>query len=226
MSGLSPAAPPAAPPRWMFQLVAALVVLYVVLDLIAQLLPPHYNAISQAESDLAVGPYGYVMTINFVNRGVLSLLFVYAFVGTVAAEGVGGARYRTGVALVAVWGVGALLLAAFPTDVPATPISGHGAIHLVVALIAFVAGAVGITVLARHFAESKTLRPWGGWALPLAALSLLLCVGTVGLEFVAPHLSGRIGGLTERLFLGVVLLWIFLVSVALSRAPRAAANPG
>jgi len=33
------------------------VVLYLVLDAIAQVLPPHYNPLSQAESDLAVGPY-------------------------------------------------------------------------------------------------------------------------------------------------------------------------
>ncbi|HEY7356765.1 MAG TPA: DUF998 domain-containing protein, partial [Ktedonobacterales bacterium] len=42
------------------------IALYVVLDVIAQLLPPHYNPISQAESDLAVGPYGWIMAINFV----------------------------------------------------------------------------------------------------------------------------------------------------------------
>lgn len=49
------------------------IVVYVVIDVIAQLLPPHYNAIIQAESDLAVGPYGFLMTINFVIRGLLSL---------------------------------------------------------------------------------------------------------------------------------------------------------
>ena len=42
------------------------IVVYVIIDVIAQLLPPHYNAIIQAESDLAVGPYGFLMTINFV----------------------------------------------------------------------------------------------------------------------------------------------------------------
>lgn len=35
------------------------IALYVVIDVITQLLPPHYNPISQAESNLAVGPYGY-----------------------------------------------------------------------------------------------------------------------------------------------------------------------
>jgi hypothetical membrane protein len=55
--------------------------LYVALDIIAQALPPHYSPISQAESDLAVRPYGYVMSINFIVRGLLSLTAVLALRG-------------------------------------------------------------------------------------------------------------------------------------------------
>ena len=55
--------------RQVFITVDVLIVLYIVLDAIAQALPPHYSPISQAESLLAVGPYGYIMTINFLNRG-------------------------------------------------------------------------------------------------------------------------------------------------------------
>ena len=56
--------------------------------MVAQLLPPHYSPISQAESDLAVGKFGFIMTINFLNRGVLSLLFIYAFLRTLDFAGV------------------------------------------------------------------------------------------------------------------------------------------
>ena len=69
--------------KQLFWIVIAGIVLYVILDIIAQLLPPHYNPISQAESDLAVGPYGYIMTINFLVRGAFSLVFIYAFEGAV-----------------------------------------------------------------------------------------------------------------------------------------------
>jgi hypothetical protein len=34
----------------------ALVALYVLIDIVLQLLPPHYSVVSDAESDLAVGP--------------------------------------------------------------------------------------------------------------------------------------------------------------------------
>ncbi len=207
--------------RRMFWLVVLGVALYVVLDAVAQLLPPHYSPISQAESDLAVGPYGFVMTINFVNRGLLSLLFLVALARTLEATGARWAQARAGFLLLGVWGVGALLLAAFPTDVPATPVSWHGAIHLVVAVIAFLAGAFGCLLLGRKFADFPVTRSAAGLAGALGVLSVLLCVVDLGLSFVAPHLDARIGGLTERIFLGSVLLWIAGVSWHLARSEAA-----
>ena len=223
----APAAVPGVPSdaRRDFALVAIGVVLYVVLDAVAQLLPPHYNPISQAESDLAVGPYGFVMTINFVLRGLLSLLFLVGLARTIESAGGRWTQYRGGFVLLGVWGVGALLLAAFPTDVPATPVSWHGAIHLVVALIAFLAGAFGILLLALRFGENRTLAPAREWAVALGALSVVLCLLELGLPFAAPHLADRIGGLTERLFLGSVLLWILLVALFLRASPGRIATP-
>jgi hypothetical protein len=230
VNDLSSGGPPSSPDvpaaaRRQFQIVALGVLLYVVLDVVAQLLPPHYSPISQAESDLAVGPYGFVMTINFVNRGLLSLLFLVALARTISSVGGRWTQFRTGFVLVGVWGVGALLLAAFPTDVPATPVSWHGAIHLVVAVIAFFAGAFGVYFLASRFELDRLLAPARSWAVPLGLVSILLCFVDIGLPFVAPHLAGRVGGLTERLFLGSVLLWIFGVSLYLARRPARAPHP-
>lgn len=187
-----------------------LIAVYVVLDVVAQLLPPHYDAISQAESDLAVGPYGYVMTLNFVVRGVLSLSFL---VGLSAATTL-GTRSRLGVALMAVWGVGAFVLAASPTDISATETTAHGKLHLLVAFLAFLAAAAGELLLSRHFPEEPRLRPIAGGAQLLAALGavsvVLLFVGA-GVPFLLHHAFG----LLERIFLGFVLAWILVVSVYL-----------
>ncbi len=124
----------------LFWIVILGIALYVVLDVIAQLLPPHYSPISQAEIDLAVGNFRFIMTINFLNRGLLSLLFIFAFLRTLDYAGVARSQFRTGTYLLGAWAVGAFLLAKFPTDVPSTPISWHGAIHLAVAIIAFIGG--------------------------------------------------------------------------------------
>ncbi len=191
------------------------VVAYLILDIVAQSLPPHYNPITQAESDLAVGPYGFIMTINFLNRGALSLEFLFAFLATVRLAGVEASRMRVGKFLFGVWSVGAILLAFFPTDVPATPVSWHGAIHLVVAILAFLGGAFGALVLSLNLRGSPKLEAIRRFALPIAAISVILCL----LDLLAPHhLAANYGGLIERLFLGSVLVWVASISVYMLRS--------
>lgn len=188
------------------------IVIYLILDVLVQGLPPHYNWISQAESDLAVGPYGYIMTINFVNRGLLSLAFLFAFIGTIRLTGEKFSQYRAGVFLLGTWSIGALLLATFPTDVPATPISWHGAIHLVVAVIAFLTGAFGALILSLRMSGNKTLRNLRRFALPISALAVVFCLLELLAPFVTPHLAAHFGGFFERLFLGTLLIWIATIS--------------
>jgi Protein of unknown function (DUF998) len=210
--------------RW-FAVSAALVALYLVLDVIAQLLPPHYSPITQAESDLAVGPYGAVMAVNFVVRGLLTLAFLNGLRLTIVAENGAWSRYRRGVGAFLVWGVGAFLLAIFPTDVPATPISWHGAIHLVVAVLAFIGGALGTYWTATRFGTSPTFRRAAGWTTALAGVTIVLLVVELLGGLADRHLAGEVGGLLERLFLGSVLLWLFLVSVYALRAGRSTLSP-
>jgi hypothetical membrane protein len=200
------------------------VVLYVVLDAVAQSLPPHYNPISQAESDLAVGPYGYVMTLNFINRGILSLCFLFGLFLTANSSDTTGQRFRRGGYLFAMWSVGALLLAAFPTDVPATPVSWHGAIHLIVAVLAFLGGAFGALYLSLGMAGNRPLMGVRGVALPLAYLSVVLCLVQLLGAFLLPHLSSDYGGLIERLFLGSVLFWVAAASLMVLRSPGVTAK--
>lgn len=208
--------------RALFAIAVVGVVLYVVLDMVAQSLPPYYNPVSQPESDLAVGPYGYIMTLNFINRGVLSLCFLFALALMANASDVMGPSFRRGGYLFAVWSVGALLLAAFPTDIPATPVSWHGAVHLAVAIAAFFGGAFGALYVSLGMAGNRAIEKAGSVAVPLAGLSVLLCVAEIlGAPFL-PGFYAHYGGLVERLFLGSVLLWILVVSLRLVFGPPAA----
>ena len=152
------------------------------------------------------------MTLNFLNRAVLSLLFIYAFLRTLDLVGVTRSQFRTGTYLFSVWAVGAVLLAAFPTDVPATPVSWHGGIHLVVATIAFIGGAFGTIAISQKLWRNREFQDLNRLATPLSIIVIVLWVIEFGLPFLFPHLNSRVGGLTERLFLGSVLLWIGIVS--------------
>ena len=91
---------------WLARLTIAGIVLYLILDVIAQLLPPHYSPIHQAESDLAVGRYGYVMTINFVVRGFLSFALLFSLTHELPLR----AHSRFGQLALGIWATGAFLL--------------------------------------------------------------------------------------------------------------------
>lgn len=213
--------------RLLFACAVAGLVLYVILDAVAQSLPPHYSPVSQAESDLAVGPYGYIMTLNFINRGIFSLCFLFGLLLTIYGPDTPGPRFRRGACAFAVWSVGALLLAAFPADVPATTVSWHGALHLLVAILAFVGGALGALYISMGMARSGTSARVRRVAVPLASLVVALCLVELLGPAAAPAFFSENGGLVERLFLGSVILWVGAVSalVLTARSKPMAAEP-
>ncbi|MGD0645194.1 MAG: DUF998 domain-containing protein, partial [Candidatus Bathyarchaeia archaeon] len=168
---------------------------------------------------------GYIMTINFLNRGLLSLEFLFAFLGTVRLTEGNIAKYRRGFFLLGTWSVGALLLAIFPTDVPATPISWHGAIHLGVAALAFLTGAFGALALSLKMGGNPTLQKVRQFALPIAAMAIVFCLLELLTPFFTPHLAAHFGGLLERIFLGTILAWIAAISAYLLRHEPKTVNP-
>jgi uncharacterized protein DUF998 len=188
------------------------VILYAALDALAQSLPPHYSPLSQAESDLAVGPYGYIMAVNFINRGVLSFLFLLGFARAVKPL----AEYKRGYFLIGVWAFGSMILAAFPTDVSGSP-TIHGAIHLAVALIAFLGGVFGELALSKSMSGDHALAGVGRYASWIAILAFI----SLAALFLGPSLASRvypsISGLVERVFIGLVLVWMLAVSSMMMR---------
>lgn len=189
------------------------IALYVILDVIAQILSP-YNPLRQAESDLAVGfSFSWLMTINFVIRGLLSFALIAGLVKGMTVAG----RSRAGLILLGVWAVGALLLAVFPTDLAGERVTRHGAIHLLVAVIAFLCVAVGEIILSWQFAADARWRSLARPARILAVLTLIACLLTLG-DAAIPGLK-HIPGFTERLFLGLALLWMLVVAFRLRSLP-------
>ena len=192
--------------RQPFVIVDVLIILYVVLDAIAQVLPPHYSPISQAESLLAVGPYGYIMTVNFLNRGVFSLLFVYALVQILTMLGENWRSYRVGLHAIGIWGVGALLLAGFPA-------TGHTlGIHIVIGIIVFIAAPLGELSISLKLGRVKALASVKKIALVIAVLGVLFMVFYWGVLPFLHHLKSSYGGFFERLLIGSVILWMGIMS--------------
>jgi hypothetical protein len=86
------------------------IVAYVLLNVIAQLLPPHYSPLSQAISDLALGPYGWLLAVIFLLYSVLSLAFLLGYLWGTSKAG----RSRVGMIFLAIWGVLPGVLAFLP----------------------------------------------------------------------------------------------------------------
>ena len=212
MAAIGPSASATDRARLCFRATIVGIGLYVILDVAAQSLPPHYSPMSQAESDLAVGPYGYVMAVNFVNRGLFSLVFLLGLMEGLPSK----SGFRSGYILLGVWAIGALILAVAPTDV-GTPATFHGVVHILVATLAFFGAAFGTLSLSRAFGRDPALKNVARYGIPLSILVLAALLSLYGGPLVLPHVAARVGGLVERAFIGLVLVWMLAVSALMLR---------
>jgi hypothetical membrane protein len=197
------------------------VAFYVSIDVLLAFLRPGYSLLYNAESDYGHGgPWAWLMDLNFLLRCALSL----AAAGAIAKSAEPGGRIRTGLALLAAWAVCSGLLAFFPDNLEGQPVHGSGVVHIALALIAFPCVAVAAIVITAHLRLDPRWRGRFGLLLTVAIAGavVLLVLGTAGHKHAhAP------GGLYERVFLGLELLWIALAAahVALMRSPGRPARP-
>jgi hypothetical protein len=99
-------------------------------------------------------------------------------------------------------------------------VTAHGAIHLVVATLAFIAGVVGEALIAARLGADlrwAPLRPALLIITVAAAVALLVLFGGNG--HAVARLTGPVFGLVERVFIGLVLLWMLVAAVRLTRLP-------
>lgn len=109
-----PHRPPAAgtPRPGLLYCGAAAALLFHALVLVQALLRPGYDLVRLPLSLLALGPWGWVQTLNFLMTG---LLLVGLAVGTRHAQG-SGPRPLVGGVLLAFYGVGMVVAALYPSD--------------------------------------------------------------------------------------------------------------
>ena len=188
----------------------ALVLLYVLIDVVLQFLPPHYSVLSDAESDLAVGPFGGAMNLNFLARAVMSGCVVVAVALTAPAS-----RLRSaGSVLLTLAGLCSAALVFFPTDVNRpgefgmAPRTTVGLVHVVFATSGFLAVLLAMALLTRWIGRPRAVRGF-------------FVVALVGLGLLAASLAvcAQVVGLTERLCLVGILGWTFALCWRLRSSP-------
>ncbi len=193
-------------------LVVGGVLLYVAIDVALVPLRPQFSVLHSAESDYGSrGSWAWLMDLNFLLRCALSLAAVRAI-----ALAAGRSRgLRGALTLLVVWALASGLLAFFPDDPAGTRLTRSGEIHLVVALVAFLAVVAGTIVGSRALRREPLWRPL---AVPLAVIStaallLFLVLGAVGFG------AHSLGGLDEKLFLGLELLWLVVACFPIALGP-------
>jgi len=187
------------------------VVVYVGIDIALAFLRPRYSLLYNAESDYGRGPWYWLMDLNFLLRCALSL----ALAGALARSFPG--RARGGLALLVTWAVCSGLLAFSADDPKGYPATASGRIHLVLAFIAFTCMAAAAIVISVNLRSGPSSIAPSSIALPLsiAGGAAYLLLGVAARHRHAP------GGLYERIFLGLELLWIAVVAarIATGRIP-------
>lgn len=176
-----------------------------------------YGLIGDSIGELALGSFGFVQTAAFVVAGLGTLGLAFAL--RVLLRGLRGARL--GSLLVAIYGVGAILLAIFPTDridrpADVTSLSTIGTIHLVVAWISF------LCIISGMFVLTGTLSRVSAWR-SFSRRSVVLPAGGMALLFA--QTQGPRIGLMQRLLVGAIAAWLVLVASkvhsAATRGPQA-----
>jgi hypothetical membrane protein len=213
-------APSRAKPLARFTLAG--IAVYVAIDVLLAFLRPSYSLLYNAESDYGRGPWYWVMDLNFLLRCALSLALASALYQTLRRDArTPDARTRWGLALLVTWAICSGLLAFFADDPKGTPQHGSGVVHLVLAIIAFIAIAVGAILISASLMSDPAWRPAAPALLAISIAAALACLllGGANKHHHAP------GGLYERIFLGLELLWIAVAALAITRRARGPSDP-
>jgi hypothetical protein len=173
----------------------------------AWLLPAisEYHLVGDNISELAIGQYGFVQTLAFVTSGLGVLALAYGIHRLTA--GIRGSLL--GSVFIAIYGVGALVVAIFPTDridskADVWTQSTTGWIHSITAFVAYLSVITGMLVLTWTFARDMRWRS-------LVVGSALLAGAALALLFVQSE--GPWVGLMQRLMITAISGWLILVAL-------------
>ena len=167
-------------------------------------IPSEFSFTGDNISELVLGDFGVVQTIAFVVGGVGTLCLAYALWKLTT-----GTLSRIGSVCVAIYGVGALLVALFPTDRidssdDVASMSGVGAIHSGVALVAFLSMVLGMVLLTWAFAKRAQWRPVAFWSGLFA---------TAGFSLLWMQQESEWVGLMQRMMVTVIAAWMVVVAL-------------
>jgi len=195
-------------PRRLAEVAVACFGYFSVVLVLLHVLRPDYTPIDHMISDYAVGRLGWVMTTAFVAlaAGCLTLGLGMAVAGPRSWLA------RAAVLLLWVATVGLLVTATFPTDLETAATTTTGNIHTASFLVNVLSMILCALLFAVSFHQSDDWRGyrWTGLVLALALLAAFIA------QFLTLH-RGAPYGLTNRLFVAVLMVWFVATAIQLRR---------
>ncbi|MFI6865375.1 DUF998 domain-containing protein [Nocardia sp. NPDC050406] len=198
--------------------IAPLLNIVVVLTLGA--IRPDYNPWVVPDSNLELGPGGWMQITNYIVTGVLLLAFAL------------GVRQRLRTGRGSTWGpillgiygltfvaIGPILpdpSLGYPPGEP-TELTVHGAVHSLLGLVQFTSLTVACFVLARYDGALEKR----GWRWYSVTTALVVAISYVAFALIAKLWDGGPAGLIERIGIFAGGLWVVALAIRLLRGPAA-----
>jgi hypothetical protein len=183
--------------------------IFVLAILILLFLPTGVNPMISGISFYALTRYGYLLTLAIFSVGVSGIMLALALWPVMPST-----AGRIGVLLLIAWGLVTLLAGVFPLDPPGAPPTLSGRIHNMAGMsfLLFTAALLLIELSRSNSGQPRrprTITFWLAWMV-LAASVLLF-------TFNGPLYSLEIGGLIQRLYWLVSVLWLMYKALQLRR---------
>lgn len=195
--------------------------LFATLVVAAHIVRPELGWTTNFLSEYAIGPRHSVMTAAFVVHGMGILLLAAALWRQVDRSWI----TRTGLLLLALAGLGALAIAAFPMDPKGTdPLTFSGTIHDSVALVHFLSATAATLLVSLRFGRSVQWRSHYRSEMTLALLALASLVAFLiiyplqaGDNPPRPEFSYYVY-VSQRLVVATLWLWLLVTALRMQRS--------
>jgi hypothetical protein len=185
--------------------------IYMIATIVGGFITPNYSHISNSVSALIARgqPYKPLLDTIFLPYNMLLVPFAYGlYLGIKDSES--GKGSKVGSIAMAVAGIlGIILTLFFPLDPGETIVSFTGMMHVVV--VSIITLLLAITILATGLKARKDPE-WSAYLPYSFARFVALIISGIGTTLT---IGGQYGGVTERISIGILLQWIFVMAMKL-----------
>jgi len=177
-------------------------------DYIVAFSDPGYSFIRHSISSLAWAQLGWVQTLGFLAIGLLTEFFVAGLYFSIN----GRRGFGRGIALLACFGFGLLMIGAFHTDPAIGPSTVDGTIHGLATKFVFLIFAIAILLVAPTLHGEPYWKSLYIYSIVTAIIAIGLMLNSI---WMPPDFSWF--GLFERILVADEIIWVEIMAIGLLR---------